>query len=263
MSHPIEQLKQIMAQLQDPETGCPWDLKQRFETIIPHTIEETYEVVDAIHAQDWDNLKEELGDFVFQAIFYSRLAEEQNLFDFDDVIRGVNEKLIRRHPHVFDDQVLADDAAIQANWDKVKAEEKAQSGRSEQSILESIPHSLPALSKAHKIQARCAKVGFDWDTLAPVVEKVKEELDEVMYEVQQPEPDTDRIEDELGDLFFAVVNLTRHLQCHPESALTRANHKFTRRFQGVETLAHMQGKPLNSFSLAELDTLWDAVKAQE
>jgi ATP diphosphatase len=261
--NPIEQLKEIMARLRDPTAGCPWDKRQTFESIIPHTIEETYEVVEAIHAKDWDNLKEELGDFVFQAIFYSQLADEQGLFDFDDVICSVNDKLIRRHPHVFSDRSLRDEAEIRDNWDKIKAQEKADANRKEKSIFDSIPQALPALSKAHKLQARCAKYGFDWDTLEPVVAKVSEELDEVVQEVQYPSPDISRIEDELGDLLFAVVNLCRHLKCHPESALNRANRKFIRRFQGIEAQAQQQNKHLKDYSLAELDTMWDAIKAEE
>ncbi|MDW6002961.1 nucleoside triphosphate pyrophosphohydrolase [Vibrio mangrovi] len=263
MSHPIEQLKQIMAQLRDPESGCPWDKKQTFESIVPHTVEETYEVVDAIYAQDWENLKEELGDFVFQAIFYSQLAQEQSLFDFDDVIRCVNEKLIRRHPHVFSDQVFHDEAAIHANWDKIKSEEKAEVGQSCNSILDGVPQSLPALSRAYKVQVKCAKHGFDWDTLEPVVEKVREELDEVIQEVRCPQPDPALIEDELGDLLFAVVNLTRHLKHHPESALTRANQKFIRRFKGVEALAAEGEKTLDDYTLDELDHFWEQVKMRE
>ncbi|SJN53110.1 Nucleoside triphosphate pyrophosphohydrolase [Vibrio ruber DSM 16370] len=263
MSHPIEQLKQIMAQLRDPESGCPWDQKQTFDSIVPHTVEETYEVIDAIHARDWENLQEELGDFVFQAIFYSQLAQEQGLFDFDDVIRSVNEKLIRRHPHVFSDQVFADEAAIRANWEKIKSEEKSSAGREEQSILDGVPKSLPALSRAYKLQAKCAKHGFDWDTLTPVVDKVREELDEVIEAVHDTPPDPAAIEDELGDLLFAVVNLTRHLEFHPESALTRANQKFARRFQGVEALANQEGKSLDDYTLSELDRFWEQVKQRE
>ncbi|SHF56534.1 nucleoside triphosphate pyrophosphohydrolase [Vibrio gazogenes] len=263
MSHPIEQLKQIMAQLRDPESGCPWDQKQTFESIVPHTVEETYEVIDAIHARDFENLQEELGDFVFQAIFYSQLAQEQGLFDFDDVIRSVNEKLIRRHPHVFSDQVFDNEAAIRANWEKIKSAEKSSAGRQEQSILDGVPKSLPALSRAYKLQAKCAKHGFDWDTLTPVVEKVREELNEVIEEVRCSPQDPAAIEDELGDLLFAVVNLTRHLKHHPESALTRANQKFSRRFQGVEALAKQEDQSLDDYTLSELDRFWEQVKLQE
>lgn len=263
MNYPIEQLEQIMAKLRDPEGGCPWALKQNFETIVPHTIEETYEVVDAINNKDWLNLQEELGDLLFQVIFYSQLAKEQGLFDFSDVVDGINEKLTRRHPHVFSNTELVSDDEINASWEVEKAKERAQTGKTQESILDSIPSSLPALSRATKIQKQVAKYGFDWDSIGLVADKVLEEVDEVLEEALKEAPNEGLVEEELGDLLFATVNLVRHLGKNPESALSKANLKFSRRFKGIELKVRQQNKNLTDFSLQQLDSMWGEVKVAE
>ncbi|PSW04711.1 nucleoside triphosphate pyrophosphohydrolase [Photobacterium lipolyticum] len=259
---PIEQLIEIMATLRDPNQGCPWDRKQTFASIVPHTIEEAYEVADAIEQQDWNDVREELGDLLFQIIFYSQMGKEQGLFDFNDVVNGLNEKLTRRHPHVFGETDFADDAAINANWEAEKAKERDAKGL-DSSLLANIPLALPALSRADKIQKRCAKHGFDWDSVGPVVDKVKEELDEVMDEVIQVSVDHSKVEEEMGDLLFSVVNLSRHLQVKPEQALQRANKKFERRFREVEKNVLEQGRHIDECSLEMLDAEWDKVKERE
>ncbi|PSW18624.1 nucleoside triphosphate pyrophosphohydrolase [Photobacterium sanctipauli] len=264
MSNPtsIEQLLTIMATLRDPQKGCPWDLKQSFATIVPHTLEEAYEVADAIEQQNWDDVREELGDLLFQVIFYCQLGKEQGLFDFDEVVAGLNEKLTRRHPHVFAGTEFGSDEEINANWEAEKAKERQAKGE-DHSILANIPNAMPALTRADKIQKRCAKHGFDWDTLGPVVDKVREEIDEVMEEVIQVSPEQGKIEEEMGDLLFAVANFSRHVNVKPELALQRANKKFERRFREVEKTVLEQGKRVEDCTLAQLDAVWDEVKERE
>ncbi|WP_201765907.1 nucleoside triphosphate pyrophosphohydrolase [Dickeya dadantii] len=260
-SSAIERLLHIMQRLRDPENGCPWDREQTFDTIAPYTLEETYEVLDAISRKDFDDLRSELGDLLFQVVFYARMAQEQGLFDFSDVCDAISDKLERRHPHIFGDATLSDSDAVLANWEQTKAQERAEKDRHSQ--LDDIPQALPALMQAHKIQQRCAAVGFDWATLGPVVDKLYEEIDEVMVEAQQAVIDPEKLGEEIGDMLFAAVNLSRHLGHKAEIALQQANRKFTRRFQQVEQLIGDSGKALADATLDEMEAAWQQVKASE
>lgn len=257
----ITKLRWIMSQLRDKEIGCPWDLKQTFESIVPHTIEEAYEVADAIEQGDFKELEKELGDLLFQVVFYSQLGHEDELFDFDSIVSAICEKLIRRHPHVFSNADLNDDRAIKANWENEKAKERQAKNNDETlSVLADIPRNLPALSQAMKIQKRCAHVGFDWHNIEDVFAKVKEEVDEVEQElVSQGEP----LAEELGDLMFAMVNLCRHAKQDPETLLRQANRKFTKRFQSVEALVELSDKKIEDHSLDSLEDYWQRVKKNE
>jgi ATP diphosphatase len=259
-----------MEKLRDPESGCPWDKKQTFATVVPHTLEEVYELADAIEMQDFSDLKGELGDLLFQVIFYAQLAKEQGLFEFSDILETLNEKLIRRHPHVFASKDFENEDAVHANWEAEKQKERLQKASSmnlQDSVLDNIPLALPALNRAYKIQKRCANVGFDWAELAPVVAKIHEEIDEVLFEVKRTdltdEQKQARIEDELGDLLFANVNLVRHLKANPETVLRQANKKFEKRFRLVELAVLKQGKKIEQCTLEELDKIWNEVKLQE
>ncbi|WP_448211965.1 nucleoside triphosphate pyrophosphohydrolase [Colwellia sp. MEBiC06753] len=255
----MEKLRWIMAQLRDPKTGCPWDIKQDFASIVPHTIEEAYEVAEAIYQQDFPELEKELGDLLFQVVFYSQLGQEQQHFNFDDVVAAICEKLIRRHPHVFADKSLTTDAEIKANWENEKAKERQQkSADSNLSILADIPKALPALSRANKIQKRCAHVGFDWDNIGQCFDKVEEEVAEVKAELYS---DPEKLAEELGDLMFAVVNVCRHAKQDPEAVLRAANEKFTRRFQHVESQVADSGIDFESYDLTELEQFWQQAKA--
>lgn len=257
----IDKLRWIMEQLRDPENGCPWDIKQTFDSIVSHTIEEAYEVADAIEQKNFDELEKELGDLLFQVVFYSQLGQEQKLFDFDGVIAAVCEKLIRRHPHVFSDEDLQTDEQIKANWENEKAKERESKNNDENlSVLADIPKNLPALSQAAKIQKRCAHVGFDWRNIEDVFEKVSEEVDEVKVELTDGgEP----LAEELGDLLFAVVNLCRHAKEDPETLLRQANKKFSKRFEGVEQRVHDSGNSFEQHSLEKLEQYWQQVKQAE
>jgi ATP diphosphatase len=262
----IEKLRWVMEQLRDPETGCPWDIKQTFTSITPHTIEEAYEVadavIDAVEQQDFSELEKELGDLLFQVIFYSQLGQEQKHFDFDSVVAAICEKLIRRHPHVFGDKNLSSDEEIKINWENEKAQERLAKNNDEAlSVLADIPQNLPALSQAAKIQKRCAHVGFDWHNIEDVFAKVVEEVDEVKVEIDENNPEA--LAEELGDLMFAVVNLCRHAKQDPEQLLRQANQKFTKRFHGVERQVQHSGIKFEQHSLETLEAYWQQVKLEE
>ncbi len=257
---PIDRLNGIMARLRDPDGGCPWDLEQTFATIAAYTIEEAYEVADAIERGDMGELKSELGDLLFQTVFHARMAEEQGLFAFDDVADAMSDKLVRRHPHVFADEAAKPDAWSQkARWEDIKAEErkaKAQGG-----VLDDVPVGLPALARAAKLTKRAARVGFDWPSTAEVLDKLDEEVAELKAEITAG--DLDKAREELGDLLFVMANLARKLGVEPEDALRGANAKFVRRFAFIEAELARDGRTPDQSDLAEMDGLWDAAKAAE
>ena len=259
----IARLLDVMARLRDPETGCPWDVAQNFATITPYTIEEAYEVAEAIADEDWPALKDELGDLLFQVVFHARMAEEAGLFDFEAIAEAAADKMVRRHPHVFGD-VSVETAAAQADaWEAHKAVERAAKaeGRAA-SVLDGVATALPALTRAAKLQARAARVGFDWPVMAAVIDKIDEELGELRAEFDdgaKPE----RVTDEIGDLLFSCVNLARHAGLDAESALRQGNAKFERRFRRIEALLAKTGRKPDQSTLEEMDRLWDAVKAEE
>jgi ATP diphosphatase len=271
-SRDITGLLAIMTRLRTPEIGCPWDMKQDFSTIAPYTIEEAYEVADAIERGDFDDLKDELGDLLLQVVFHAQMAEEEGRFAFGDVVEAITTKLIRRHPHVFGDVDARDAAAVKSNWDAIKHEEKAERAarRAEKGgigrpkgILDDVPVALPALSRAVTLQKRAGKVGFDWNDTPAVVGKIREEILEIEHELSTVQNDADRLEDELGDILFAVANLARHLSVEPETALRRANAKFTRRFTHIERELGRRGRSPAGASLDEMEALWVEAKAQE
>ena len=257
----IEKLVWIMSQLRDPNKGCPWDLKQDYSSIVPYTLEEAFEVAEAIENEDFDELEKELGDLLFQVVFYARLGEEEQRFDFSKVVSAICEKLIRRHPHVFADQEFASDEEIKQNWEDEKAKERHDKNQ-QTSILTDIPKSLPALSQANKIQKRCAHVGFDWDNISDVVDKIKEELDEVEHELAQTPVPQDKLSEEIGDLLFAVVNLARHVKIDPEQTLRQANRKFSKRFQFIEQHHIDNDLDIKTSTLDYLEQLWQQAKTQ-
>jgi len=255
----VARLLVIVAQLRDPEAGCPWDLRQTFASIAPHTVEETYELVEAIERGDSDALRDELGDLLLQVIYHAQLAYEQNLFSFDSLARTACDKLVRRHPHVFGDAHFASEQAREAAWEAEKARERAAAGYKRQSALGGVAAALPALTRAHKLQKRAAHVGFDWPDRADIFAKIDEEIAEVR-ETLADDSAPARTEEEIGDLLFCVVNLARRTDIDPERALRVANRKFERRFQAIEARLAEQGRRPEDCTLAELDALWDEVK---
>lgn len=257
----IDQFLAIIAQLRDLEHGCPWDIKQDFNSMLPHLLEETYEVAEAIHTQDRSALREELGDLLLQVVFLSQLAKEEGTFDFYDVLSDIHQKIVYRHPHVFGDTKAADSDEALANWEAQKANDAKH--QQHESILDDLPFALPALTRAHKIQKRCAKVGFDWDNPQDVLAKVEEELDEVKAEIANYPTSQSALFEELGDLLFATVNLCRHYQLEAESGLREANAKFERRFRKVEAAVKAQGKAVSECNLMELDAIWHQIKSLE
>ena len=298
-----QRLLDIMAQLRDPQSGCPWDVKQTMESLTRYTIEEAYEVADAIATGDMHDIKDELGDLLFQVVFYAQIASESRAFSFDDVAKSISDKLVRRHPHVFANPLASEgagdtnknltvertqlnDSALNAQWDAIKAQEKQFKKQRlkqddeviEPSILDSVPKGMPALMYAQKLQKACAKVGFDWPDAAPVIDKVREEVEEIQQELDFKQraqgalnagvaplnsgvPDNQQaIEEEIGDALFAMVNLARHCKVDADTALRNASNKFTNRFKGVERLAAEQGEKLDALTLDEMEALWQQVK---
>lgn len=257
----LAQLLQLMATLRDPDKGCPWDRDQTFASIAPYTLEEAYEVADAIAREDFIELKSELGDLLFQVVFYCQMATEQGRFGFADVAQAMSDKLIRRHPHVFSDEQYVSHAELHRQWEQRKAEERASKGvAAEPSLLDDVPVALPALARAQKIQKRAASGGFDWPDADAVMVKLHEELAELA--AARASGNADAIEDEFGDLLFTCVNLARHLQLNAEASLRRATDKFSLRFRAVEQLARQQGVQLSELDDAALDQLWQSAKKQ-
>ena len=264
----IDHLLRVMARLRDPKDGCPWDLEQSFATIAPYTIEEAYEVADAIARKDLDALKDELGDLLLQVVYHAQMASEHARFDFDDVVQAITEKMIRRHPHVFADVTLRDSFLATPMWDRIKSEEKVANEEREQSLLDDVPVGLPALTRAVKLQKRAGTVGFDWPSLEPVVAKLEEEIVELKQAVATGAAEStpaarEALRQEYGDLLFVMANIARYLHIDPEAALREANAKFVRRFRKIEDALAREGRKPEDATLEEMDRLWDAAKAEE
>jgi nucleoside triphosphate diphosphatase len=268
-SRDISRLIEVMAALRTPVTGCPWDLEQNFATIAPYTIEEAYEVADAIARGDLDDLRDELGDLLLQVVYHARMAEEQNAFAFGDVVEGVTRKMIRRHPHVFgDENGVVTSGHVAENWDRIKAEEKAERAArrppeevSHKSLLSNVKAGQPALTRAMELQRKASTVGFDWNDPRAVLRKIREEADEI--EAALDRGDAEELAAETGDLLFALVNLARHVGADPESALRGTNAKFERRFAYIERALAAKGRSLEQASLEEMDALWNEAKGEE
>jgi nucleoside triphosphate diphosphatase len=260
----IGRLLEMMAALRTPRTGCPWDLAQDFSTIAPYTLEEAYEVADAIARGNLADLKDELGDLLLQVVFHARMAEEQGAFDFGDVVQAITEKLIRRHPHVFADQDLATPRDVEGLWERIKAQEKSENKTTgPQGALAGVPVALPALTRALKLQAKASKVGFDWNDPRAVLRKIREETDEIEAELDRAEMDPAATAAEIGDLLFAAVNLARHLKADPETVLRQTNRKFERRFAAIESDLAARGRSPQDATLEEMEVLWQAAKKIE
>jgi MazG family protein len=268
--HSIDDLLRVMARLRDPETGCPWDLEQTFATIVPYTIEEAYEVADAIARNDLDALRDELGDLLLQVVYHAEMAAEQRSFTFADVVDAITRKMVRRHPHVFSEPELRSDFQTSGLWERIKAEEKAErGGASDASLLNDVPLALPSLTRAMKLQRRAASVGFDWPSLEPVLAKAEEEIAELKSAIDESKKDASepravkKVSEEFGDLLLVMASVARHLGLDPEAALRDANAKFARRFQSIEAALRSEGRRPEDATLEEMDRLWDAAKAAE
>jgi len=253
----FQQLVDLMARLRAPG-GCPWDREQNFDTIKPFLLEETYEVMNAIDARNWLELADELGDLLLQAVFFSQMAAEENLFRIDDALDAINQKLIRRHPHIFGDETAVTEGDVRKRWSEIKAEEKRSKGNSDETLLGSVPRSLPALVEAQQIASRAAQTGFDWENAGQVIDKLQEELRE--FEEARVRGEREHLEDELGDMLFVLVNLARFVKVDPEQALRKTNAKFRRRFGYVEHKLAERGKTTRESSIDEMEALWQEAK---
>ena len=262
MEQAMERLLEIMRSLRDPKQGCPWDLEQSYRTIVPHTLEEAYEVADTIEREALDELPGELGDLLFQVVFYAQIGAEEGRFTFADVVTAISEKLVRRHPHVFGDEQVEDATSQTARWEQLKAEERQESSDQE-SALDGVLGSLPALTRAAKIQRRAAREGFDWPDCSGVLDKVEEEFSELRAEIEAESQRPQRIEEEMGDLLFSMVNLCRHLDQDAEGVLRRGTAKFERRFHAMERQLRLEERVLKGLSLEEMEAAWQQAKRED